>query len=138
MGGGATTRQATGTLTLLTLGAVFGTVFLVLIARRLKNPQEEPGRSPISLLKQTVVHTGEGLSDWGPLAINILLAALQVALVVLSFWAILPALGLEIELSILAVCGVIGLGSIASVVLPPSFGAGTAATGGAGTTYLGA
>ena len=126
--GTAMTRQATGTLTLMTLGAVFGSVALVLIARRLRAQPEPTGPGPLALIRETIARTGEGLSASWLLALNLGLAAIQVALVVLSFWAVLPALHLDVPFSLLAVCGVIGVGSFASVVLPPSFGAGTAAT----------
>jgi len=127
--GTAMARQATGTLTLMTLGSVFGSVLVVMLARRLRKRQEQPtGMGPIAFLRETVTRVGEGMSAAGPLALNLTLAALQVGLVVFSFWAILPALQLEVPFSVLAICGVIGVGSFAAVVLPPSFGAGTAAT----------
>ncbi|MCB9766267.1 MAG: flippase-like domain-containing protein [Alphaproteobacteria bacterium] len=126
--GAAATARAQGTMTLLTVGAVFGSVFLVLLSRRLRGGGAPQGPGPIAILRETIVSTGEGLSSWGPLGLNLLLSALQVALVVLSFWAILPALGLEPPVSLLAVSGVIALGSLAAVVLPPSLGAGPAAS----------
>ena len=127
--GTAMARQATGTLTLMTLGSVFGSVLVVLLARRLRKGQEQStGIGPLAFLRETLARFGEGLAAAGPLALNLTLAALQVGLVVFSFWAILPALQLEVPFSVLAICGVIGVGSFAAVVLPPSFGAGTAAT----------
>ncbi len=127
--GTAMTRQATGTLTLMTLAAVFGSVLVVLLARRLrKKPKQPVGIGPIAFLRETLTRVGEGMAAAGPLALNLALAAVQVGMVVFSFWAILPALQLEVPFAVLAVCGVIGVGSFAAVVLPPSFGAGTAAT----------
>jgi len=127
--GAAETARAQGWLTLAVFGAVFGSVGLVFVGRRLGRSEPEPEKkSVLDLIRETVVQTGAGLSAWGPLAANLALAAVQVAAVVGSFWCLLPALGLEIELSLMAVCGVIALGSVAAVVLPPSTAAGTAAT----------
>ncbi len=127
--GTAMARQATGTLTLITVGAVFGGVALVLLARRLRTPaDEDPRPGPLTFVRETITRTGDGLSAAGPLALNVGLATVQVGVVVFSFWAILPALQLDVPFSVLAICGVIGVGSFASVLLPPTFGAGTAAT----------
>lgn len=127
--GAAQTFQAMGTLTALTLGAVFGSAVLVLIARRLSaKPEAGPPKPGIlSLIRESIVRTGEGLSAWGPLAANLGLAALQVVLVVASFWALLPALGLSVAYPVLATCGVIAIGAMAAIVLPPGLGAGQAA-----------
>jgi uncharacterized membrane protein YbhN (UPF0104 family) len=127
--GAAETFQAMGTLTGLTLGAVFGSAVLVLVARKLSaKPQEGPPKPGIlSLIRESIVRTGEGLSAWGPLAANLALAALQVILVVASFWALLPALGLSVAYPVLATCGVIAIGAMAAIVLPPGLGAGQAA-----------
>lgn len=121
------TRNAMGTATLLALGSVFGSVVLVLVSRRLSSQGPGPGPGPLALLKDTLVRAGEGLSALKPLLINLALAALQVAVVVLSFWALLPAMGLTPPVPLLAVSGVIAVGSLAAVVLPPSLGAGPAA-----------
>jgi uncharacterized membrane protein YbhN (UPF0104 family) len=127
--GAAETMQAMGTLTGLTLGAVFGSAVLVLLARKLSaKPQDaEPKPGILSLIRESIVRTGEGLSAWGPLAANLGLAALQVVLVVASFWALLPALGLTVAYPLLATCGVIAIGAMAAIVLPPGLGAGQAA-----------
>ena len=127
--GAAQTAKAQGWLSLAVFGAVFGSVGLVLVGRRLRRSEPEPERKGIvELFRETIVQAGTGLSAWGPLAANLVLAAIQVAAVVGSFWAVLTALGLDIEFPLLAVCGVIALGSVAAVVLPPTTAAGTAAT----------
>lgn len=127
--GATATLRAMGTMTALTLGALFGTVALVMLSRRIRpGPAPIEGVRPLLLLRETVLRTGEGLGAFGPLALNVGLSALQVLLVVGSFWAVLPALGLSPPMPLLAVSGLIALGSVAAVVLPPSLGAGPAAT----------
>ena len=121
--------QAQGTLSVVLGAGVFVCVGLILASRRLGASGHAPPRAgPITLLRDSVLHAGAGLSAWGAVAVNLALAAVQVALLVLSFWALLPALGLHPPLAMLAVSGVIGLGSVAAVALPPSLGAGPAAT----------
>jgi len=128
--GTAQTMKAMGTLTALTLGAVFGSAVLVLVARKLSaTPQEaEPKPGILSLIRESILRTGQGLSAWGPLAANLGLAAVQVVLVVGSFWALLPALGLTVAYPLLAACGVIAIGAMAAIVLPPGLVAGQAAS----------
>lgn len=125
--GVAASDRARSTLSVLILGAVFGCVALVLVSRALRG-REAGGPGPLMLLRDTVLHTGEGLSAAGPMAANICLSILQVVTVVVSFWAVLPALGLDPPLPLLAVSGVIAVSALAAVVLPPSLGAGPAAS----------
>ena len=127
--GAARTAQAQGWLTLAIFGAVFGSVGLVLVSRRLRKGEPEPEKKGVvALVRETVVQAGTGMTAWGPVAGNVVLAFAQVAAVVVAFWTLLPALGLELDFPVLAVCGVIALGSMAAIVLPPSTAAGTAAT----------
>ena len=127
--GVAETAAAQNWLILLVFGAVFGGVGVAVLGKRLAGDEpSEPRPGPIQLIRETIVQTGTGLTAWGPMVANVALAIVQVLLVVAAFWALLPALGLDIELPILAVCGVVALGSMAAIVLPPSLGAGTAAT----------
>lgn len=124
--GAALTRKATGTLTLAVLGAVLGATALVGVGRRLRvGGPPRPG--PLALLRDSVVRTGEGLSAFGPVGVNLGLCAVQVLALVASFWALLPALGLDPPLAWLAASGVIAVGALTSVLLPPSLGAGPAA-----------
>jgi len=128
LGADGSARALTG-LSLLTVGAIFGAAIVVLVARRLAGPQdEEPKPSPLDWIRRAVVDAGQGLSAWGPLGANLGLSVIQVGLVVASFWALLPALGLNPPLPLLATCGVIAVGSVAAVVLPPGLGASQAAT----------
>ncbi|MCP4808323.1 MAG: flippase-like domain-containing protein [Proteobacteria bacterium] len=127
--GVAETAAAQNWLTLAVFGATIGAVGLGVLGRKLRSDAPTESRpGVVQLVRDTVVQTGTGLTSWGPIAANVGLAAVQVLLVVGSFWAILPALGLHVEFPLLAVCGVVALGSIAAVVLPPSLGAGAAAT----------
>ncbi len=130
--GTAETAEAKSWLTLAVLAAVFGAVGLVFVGRRLgSKPEmtEAPKRpGPLQLLRQTVVSTGEGLTAWGHMIANVALAVVHVGLVVASFSALFPALGLELDYPLIAACGVIAIGSVAAVVLPPTMAAGTAAT----------
>jgi uncharacterized membrane protein YbhN (UPF0104 family) len=121
--------RATSGLTVAVLASVFGSVAVALVGRRLgRGAPSAPRPGPAAWLRQAVVDAGSGLSAWGPLALNVGLAVVQVGLVVLSFWALLPALGLELPLPLLATCGLIAVGSLAGVVLPPGLGASQAAT----------
>lgn len=128
--GQAETLRAMGTLSLLTFGAIFGSAGLVVLARRLSTSEDpEPkGPSALQLVREAIVRTGEGLSSWRWMGWNLVTSVLQVVLVVLSFWALLPALGLQVEYPVLATCGVIAIGAMAAIVLPPGLGAGQAAT----------
>lgn len=124
--GAAATHRATGGLTLAVLASVFGSVVLVGISRRL-GASGPRGPGPLALLRESVIRAGEGLSAWRPVLLNLALCAVQVLALVLSFWALLPALHLDPPLSWLAASGVIAVGAVTAVVLPPSLGAGPAA-----------
>lgn len=129
--GAASAMKAKGTLTLMTLGAVFGSAVLVVVGRKLATPEGDDGpKRPgmVELVRSTLVRTSEGLTEWSSLAANVGISVIQVALVVASFWALLPALGLDVEFPIMAACGLIAMGSLASIVLPPGLAAGQAAT----------
>ena len=128
--GAAKAATAMSWVTGVTVGAVFGATALVLIGRRLRQPEEEAprGPGPLAFLRQTIVDTGEGLSAWGPLAAQVATSALQVAVLMGCFLSLFPALHLEPPLPALAASGVIVFASLAAIVLPPSMGAGQAAT----------
>ena len=129
--GAAQTAEAKSWLTVAVVGAVFGAVAIVFLGRRLGGKPEDEGPKrpgPVQLLRETVVSTGEGLTAWGHMLANVGLAIIHVALVVASFWALFPALGLDLDYPLIAACGVIAIGSVAAVVLPPTMAAGTAAT----------
>ncbi len=125
--GVAATRQARSTLTILTLGGVLGAAAVVLLSRRLRGREGPALPGPLALLRSAVVETGDGLSAWGPVAANLVMGVAQVALLIAAHWLLLPALGLSVPLAPLAICGLIALGSVLAVVLPPSLGAGPAA-----------
>ncbi len=128
--GAAKAATAMSWVTGVTVGAVFGATMLVLVGRRLRPKEEaEPrGPGPIALIRQTIVDTGDGLSARGPLAAQVVTSAIQVGVLMSSFLAIFPALGLDPPLPVLAASGVIVFASLAAIVLPPSMGAGQAAT----------
>lgn len=127
--GPAEVARATSGLTLVTVFVVFAAVALVLVGRRLSAPAAPtPGGGPGAWLRQAVVDTGKGLAALPSLAGNTLLALLQVGLVVLSLRLLLPALGLDPPMPMLAASSVLAVGSLAAVVLPPSLAAGGAAS----------
>jgi len=126
--GAARAGEALGALSLLTLGAIFGAVAVVLIGRRFTARGDAPARpGPRVWLRQAVVDAGRGLSASGPIALNLALCVVHVALVVGTFTALFPAAGLSPPVPLLAACALIAVGSLAAVVLPPGLGGGQAA-----------
>jgi len=102
-------------------------IFAIHLSRKKQTDSSE--KKGISrLVRKTLEETGVSLGSWRHVALNLLLALVQVFLVVGCFAALIPTVGLELDpdLPILAVSGVIAFGALSAVLLPPSLGAGPA------------
>jgi uncharacterized protein (TIRG00374 family) len=131
--GAAQARTAMGMLTGICLASIVGSIILVKIVakKRAKESEKKPkGRGIINFVKETLTHTGSSLGSKGPTVLNIVLAFIQVPLLVCCFWALVPTVGLELtpNMPIMAVSGVITFSALSALVLPPSMGAGPAAS----------
>lgn len=125
--GAARAYQALELMTVLTVVAVFGSVVLVVVSRRVGRVQTGPPPPGLrSWVTQLLVDTGAGLSAFGPLVAGALCAVVQVAGVVFSQALLLPALGVDLSFPLLAVTFFVAAGSLAAVVLPQTMGAGSA------------
>ena len=115
-------------VTLTTLGGVFVAAVGTLIGRRLRPPTDEPptGPGPVEILRDTLRQAGDNFSTPAALGTNVGLAIIQVVGMVGAFALAFPAIGLDIPLPMLAAAGVLAISSVASIVLPPSFGASPA------------
>lgn len=131
--GAAQARTAMGALTGICLASIVGSIVLVKLVSRRKNQapkNESEKRGILNFIKATLTHTGSSLGSRGPTRINIALAFIQVPLLVMCFWALVPTVGMELtpNMPVMAVSGVITFSAISALVLPPSMGAGPAAS----------
>jgi len=130
--GAAQARTAMGMLTGICLASIVGSIILVKIVARRRAPAEDrpKGRGIMRFIKETLTHTGSSLGSRGPTIVNVALAFVQVPLLVGCFWALVPTVGMELtpHMPIMAVSGVIAFSALSALVLPPSMGAGPAAS----------
>ncbi len=126
--GATSTSRATGAVSMLALGSLVGAAIAVFLARRLgEAPQEERPSVLREGLKGTLRAIGEHLGHPKLAFCNLALAFGQVLCLVVTFWCLLPAVGADTALPLLAVSGILAVGSLASIVLPPTMAAGPAA-----------
>jgi len=126
--GASASLRAMGLLTVLTLVAVFGSVIVVALARRLRrDAASAPRPGAGAWLRQLVVDAGTGLGALGPLLANLALAAVQVACFTASLLMLFPALALQPSMPVLAAMVFMAGGAFAALLLPSSYGAGPAA-----------
>lgn len=121
--------QAVGGASGLTLLGVGIALVAVIFARRTLVTEDEPppGPSPVQVVRDTLVQASDNLATPATLALNTGLALLQVIGMVGAFALLFPAVGVEVPLPMLAAAGVLALSSLASVLFPPTYGAGPAA-----------
>jgi len=125
--GSVATDKATLTVSLIALGGLVAAVGIVLVARRLDRAPEPASRGLGGGLRSTLRGAGDHLAQPGLVAPNAALAATQVVCMVTTFWSLLNAIGSPVEQPLLAVAAILAVGTLASVALPPSLGAGPAA-----------
>lgn len=115
-------------VTLATLGGVMVAVGATVIARRLRPAPPASAARPgtLEIIRDTLRRAGESLATPGALATNLGLAVVQVVGMVGAFALAFRAVGLDVPMPMLAAAGVLAISSIASIALPPSFGASPA------------
>jgi hypothetical protein len=116
----------------VTLGAI-----LALVGTRLGTIAAQASRLS-AFIRATVSETGRALRDARFLSVQVIAAVVQVALVVCAFSLALPAAGVNLPRPDLAASMVLGVASIAAVLLPPTFAAGPAAASAAVLPLFGA
>ena len=125
--GEAAHSRAVGLMSVGTVGAVGLAVLVVLLARMLGRRPAPTGPHPLTILREALASAGDSLSSARWMGIQVGASTLQVILMIASFSCLFPALGIQVSLPWLAASGILALSSVASVVLPPGFGAGPAA-----------
>ena len=126
--GVAATGDALGWAGGLALLALLATAVVAVVGRRLaRRSGSDQRKGPVGLVVDIVQAAGTALTTPSMLLVNALLCLIQVVLMVAAFAVLLPALQVDIQTPWLAAAGVLALSSLASVVLPPSYGAGPAA-----------
>ena len=117
--------SALGTLSktaVVTLGA------LLLLAVGIRLAGRAAGRQPGGV-RALVSDTSEGFRPDRWLAANVALGAVQLALAVGGLAALLPALGISLQLPLVAMAGFVSMTNLLSAVLPEALGASSAASG---------
>ena len=128
--------QSIQTITGLTLLGIGIVVISTIIGKRfVQEPSvEEDGFSPISWMKDAFNQTGSALTNTHYIGVNTLASVAEVWLMIVAFAMGFEILGLESSTLVLtpllswSLSGlVLGISAIASIVLPPTYGAGSAA-----------
>jgi uncharacterized membrane protein YbhN (UPF0104 family) len=118
-------------VTVATLAGIGAAAIATVIGRRLLSKDEAvepaPRRGLREFLGETLRQASQSFSTPGALLMNTGLAVVQVVGMVGAFALAFPAIGLDIPLPLLAAAGVLAISSVASVVLPPGYGASPAA-----------
>jgi uncharacterized protein (TIRG00374 family) len=121
-------QQTFQLVTLFTFGGIFLTIVIAVIGTRLRpNQTASPTFSPKVFLIDAFQQTGHGLSKPSYILINIIVACVEVWAMIASFALAFYALGIEVPTPWTISGLILGLSAIASIVLPPTYGAGTAA-----------
>ena len=119
------------TITLLTLGGIAVILLVAIVGKRwLREENTADIDAPFSiqqLIRETVVHTHQGLSNIGYLTQHIVFSAIEVWLMIASFALGFSVIGLDIAGPWMISGIILGISAISSVVLPPTYGAGHAA-----------
>jgi len=98
-----------------------------------------PGDATASgMLRELARDAAKGLSRTGPVAWNVALGVPQLILSIVGTWALLPALGIQIELAVAGTVMFLLLTNLVAMALPELFGGSSAASGLVVLTLLGA
>ena len=118
--------QAVTGLTLLGIGIV---VIAAMIGRRVQEQEQDTdGFSPISWLKDSLKQTAQGLQSPRYLLFNGLASFIEVWLMIASFALGFWAIGIDLGNPWTIAGLILGFSALSSIVLPPTYGAGTAAS----------
>lgn len=132
--------RATQMVGLATGAGLLAMAAVAIVGRRMaRAPTEAPDRpSLLQLVREATARADAALGSLRNAAANVFVATLQVVAMVASFAIALPAVGVEVGAPFFAAAGVLGLSALASVVLPPGYGAGPAAASLAVLSTMGA
>lgn len=129
------TQVAVSVVALVTLGGVLLVVLLGALGRLLGRSEPEsqsPAGGPLGRLRSALElglqHAGSSLGRLHALVVNGGLALLDVGLFLTTYYLLLRALQLDLGDPWFAAGSIMALSAVASLVLPPSLGAGTAAS----------
>jgi uncharacterized membrane protein YbhN (UPF0104 family) len=131
--GASSVQSAVSLVAIATLGGVAVVIGLGVLGRLFGGRgQAEPGEQSLaerlrSALALVLDHAGGSLGRVGALSWNVGLAVLDVGLFLATYAILVRALGLPIATPWFAAGVVMAVTAVASLVLPPSLGAGTAA-----------
>ncbi|HCH61522.1 MAG TPA: hypothetical protein DFR83_01875 [Deltaproteobacteria bacterium] len=109
---------------------LLGLTAVAIIGRRLaaREPESKPDQpGAIQVLQDAFTQTGAALASPQKIVFHVTLAYTQVLGMVFSFAVALPAVGVSVPTPFIAAAMIMGLSAVASVVLPPGYGAGPAA-----------
>ena len=112
-----------------TLGGIVVVILAAIVGNRLKGEPDEPedGFSIRQFITDAFRETGTALRSPKYIALNILVAGIEVWGMVFSFALGFWALGIDIPTPWTAAAVMLGFSALAAVILPPTYGAGPAA-----------
>jgi len=137
--------RATQLVGLATGAGLVGVAAVAMVGRRMArsepvtvSPESEKRPSLLELVRQATTRADAALGSPRNALVNVGVALVQVVAMITSFAIALPAVGVDVSTPFFAAAAVLGLSAIASVVLPPGYGAGPAAASMAVLSTMGA
>ena len=126
--GAASARDAAGLVSVITLGGIGAAVVAVVLGRLAERGHSRSGAGFRAQVRGILVHTGAVLGRGRGLVLNLGAGVIHLAVTIVGMVLCLPAAGIHLEDPLLAAGCVLGVGAVAGLVLPPSLGAGPAAS----------
>ena len=121
-------QQTFQVVTLFTFGGIFITIVIAMIGSRLAPPENNsPSFSAKKFIVDAIQQTGKGLSKPSYIFVNIIVACIEVWAMIAAFALAFYALGIDVPTPWTISGLILGMSALASIVLPPTYGAGTAA-----------